>query len=118
MTQHRPGGRVLDVNCFQHKPYLESFAKDRGLSLAPITQVPTGPMGLYAGKLGIWEGGERGKHGRHPERFPNQARALLMLQDLGWLSPPGINPPASEVRRGEEPHNLAGCCWGAQLPLP
>ena len=43
----------LDVNCFQHKPYLESFAKDRGLSLAPITQVPTGPMGLYAGKLGI-----------------------------------------------------------------
>ena len=35
----------LDVNCFQHKPYLESFAKDRGLSLAPITQVPTGPMG-------------------------------------------------------------------------
>ena len=43
----------LDVNCFQHKPYLESFAKDRGLSLAPITQVPTGPMGLCAGKLGI-----------------------------------------------------------------
>ena len=30
----------LDVNCFQHKPYLESFAKDRGLSLAPISQVP------------------------------------------------------------------------------
>ena len=24
-----------------------------GVSLAPITQVPTGPMGLYAGKLGI-----------------------------------------------------------------
>ena len=40
----------LDVNVFQHKPYLESFAKDHKLQLAAVFQVPTAPLGIYAGK--------------------------------------------------------------------
>jgi D-methionine transport system substrate-binding protein len=35
----------LDVNCFQHKPYLESFAKDRGRSLPPSPRYRPAPWG-------------------------------------------------------------------------
>ena len=109
----------LDVNCFQHKPYLESFSKDRGLSLAPITQVPTGPMGLYAGKLEDLKAVKEGSTVAIPNDPTNQARALLMLQDLGWLSlKEGINPlKASEFDVVKNPHNLKLVLLeAAQLP--
>ena len=72
----------LDVNCFQHKPYLESFSKDRGLSLAPITQVPTGPMGLYAGKLGDLKALKEGSTVAIPNDPTNGGRALASSLDL------------------------------------
>ncbi|WP_234898474.1 MetQ/NlpA family ABC transporter substrate-binding protein [Aeromonas veronii] len=109
----------LDVNCFQHKPYLESFAKDRGLSLAPITQVPTGPMGLYSGKLAALDKVKEGSTVAIPNDPTNQARALLMLQDLGWLTlKEGINPlKASEFDVVNNPHNLKLVLLeAAQLP--
>ncbi len=109
----------LDVNCFQHKPYLESFAKDRGLSLAPITQVPTGPMGLYSGKLAALDKVQEGSTVAIPNDPTNQARALLMLQDLGWLTlKEGINPlKASEFDVVNNPHNLKLVLLeAAQLP--
>ncbi|MGB6188820.1 MAG: MetQ/NlpA family ABC transporter substrate-binding protein [Aeromonas molluscorum] len=109
----------LDVNCFQHKPYLESFAKDRGLSLSPITQVPTGPMGLYAGKLNTLSALKEGSTVALPNDPSNQARALLMLQDIGWLKlKEGINPlKASEFDVVGNPHNLKLVLLeAAQLP--
>ncbi|GGB46091.1 hypothetical protein GCM10011502_19330 [Oceanisphaera marina] len=75
----------LDVNCFQHKPYLDSFIKDRKLDLTPITQVPTGPMGLYSGKQSSLEQVKAGSTVAIPNDPTNQARALLMLADLGWI---------------------------------
>ncbi|WP_375058090.1 MetQ/NlpA family ABC transporter substrate-binding protein [Zobellella sp. DQSA1] len=76
---------ALDVNCFQHRPYLETFSKDRGLDLIPVTQVPTGPMGLYSGKLSSLEQVKKGSTVAIPNDPTNQARALLMLEDMGWI---------------------------------
>ncbi|WP_421232575.1 MetQ/NlpA family ABC transporter substrate-binding protein [Aeromonas jandaei] len=109
----------LDVNCFQHKPYLESFSKDRGLSLTPVVQVPTGPMGLYSGKLATLDQLKEGSSVAIPNDPTNQARALLMLQDLGWLTlKRGINPlKASEFDVVNNPHNLKLVLLeAAQLP--
>lgn len=109
----------LDVNCFQHKPYLESFSKDRGLSLTPVVQVPTGPMGLYSGKLATLDQLKEGSTVAIPNDPTNQARALLMLQDLGWLTlKKGINPlKASEFDVVNNPHNLKLVLLeAAQLP--
>ncbi|MCO4206175.1 MetQ/NlpA family ABC transporter substrate-binding protein [Aeromonas taiwanensis] len=109
----------LDVNCFQHKPYLDSFSRDRGLSLAPITQVPTGPMGLYAGKLADLKALKEGSTVAIPNDPTNQARALLMLQDLGWLTlKEGINPlKASEFDVVKNPHGIKLVLLeAAQLP--
>ncbi|WP_298721958.1 MetQ/NlpA family ABC transporter substrate-binding protein [uncultured Oceanisphaera sp.] len=77
---------ALDVNCFQHQPYLETFSKDRGLELSPVTQVPTGPMGLYSGKQGALDEVKKGSTVAIPNDPTNQARALLMLADLGWIT--------------------------------
>ena len=41
----------IDVNVFQHKPYLDTFAADNKLELTPVFQVPTGPLGIYSGRL-------------------------------------------------------------------
>jgi D-methionine transport system substrate-binding protein len=75
----------LDVNCFQHKPYLKSFAKDRGVARPhhPGTDRPHGALCRQAGRS---EGGEGGSTVAIPNDPTNQARALLMLQDLGWLT--------------------------------
>ncbi|MBY0413521.1 MAG: hypothetical protein K2Q18_05120, partial [Bdellovibrionales bacterium] len=40
----------LDLNIFQHRPYLEDFAKQKGLALSPVAQVPTAPLAIYPGK--------------------------------------------------------------------
>ena len=77
---------AIDVNCFQHQPYLESFIKDRQLALSPVTQVPTGPMGLYSGKLPTLDQVRSGSKVAIPNDPSNQARALLMLADLGWIT--------------------------------
>lgn len=77
---------AVDVNCFQHQPYLQSFIKDRQLQLSPVTQVPTGPMGLYAGKKQLLSDVAANSTVAIPNDPSNQARALLMLADLGWIT--------------------------------
>ncbi|MGL4507038.1 MAG: MetQ/NlpA family ABC transporter substrate-binding protein, partial [Aeromonas sobria] len=87
--------------------------------LAPITQVPTGPMGLYSGKLAALDKVKEGSTVAIPNDPSNQARALLILQDLGWLTlKEGINPlKASEFDVVNNPHNLKLVLLeAAQLP--
>lgn len=109
----------LDVNCFQHKPYLDSFSKDRKLELTPVTQVPTGPMGLYSGKQSALDQVKRGSTVAIPNDPTNQARALLMLADLGWIElKTEINPlKASEFDIADNPKGIKLVALeAAQLP--
>ena len=41
----------LDLNVFQHKPYLDDFKAKHNLNITEAFQVPTAPLGLYPGKL-------------------------------------------------------------------
>ncbi|CUA85454.1 MULTISPECIES: MetQ/NlpA family ABC transporter substrate-binding protein [Gulbenkiania] len=83
----------LDVNVFQHKPYLDNFAKEHNLSLTPVFQVPTAPLGIYPGKLKSLKDVKAGSTLAAPNDPTNFARALVMLNDLGWVKlKPGINP--------------------------
>ncbi len=110
---------AIDVNCFQHKPYLESFSQDRGLELSAITQVPTGPMGLYAGKQDALAKVKKGMRVAIPSDPTNQARALILLEDVGWLTlNPNVDPlRASEFDVQENPHGIKLVSLeAAQLP--
>lgn len=114
------GDGSIDVNCFQHKPYLDSFTANRGLELTPITQVPTGPMGLYSGKKQQLNDITQGDVVGLPNDPTNQARALIMLQDLGWIKlKDGIDVlKASEMDIAENPYELKWALLeAAQLPV-
>lgn len=75
----------LDVNIFQHKPYLEQFLQRKPMALTPLINVPTAPLGIYAGKKkSLNEVGE-GSIVSVPNDPTNLARALQILADLHWI---------------------------------
>lgn len=75
----------LDANIFQHKPYLDQFAKEKGLKLSAVAQVPTAPLGLYAGKLKSLADVKNESKIAIPNDATNLSRALTILSDLGWI---------------------------------
>ncbi len=75
----------LDANLFQHKPYLDDFIAHKGLKLKPVVEVPTAPLGLYAGKKKTLDALEEGSSVAVPNDPTNLARALRILADLGWI---------------------------------
>lgn len=79
---------ALDLNIFQHKPYLDQFAKEKGLALQEVAQVPTAPLGIYAGKVASLAGVKSGSTVAVPNDPTNLARALVILRDLGWVELP------------------------------
>lgn len=83
----------LDINVFQHKPYLDDFKKEHKLDIVEVFQVPTAPLGLYPGKLKSLDEVKEGSSVSAPNDPSNFARALVMMNDLGWLKlKDGINP--------------------------
>lgn len=75
----------IDANIFQHKPYMDQFAKEKGLKISTLVQVPTGPLGLYAGKTKTLAGVKERATIAIPNDPTNLARALVLLRDLGWI---------------------------------
>ena len=75
----------LDINIFQHKPYLDDFKKEHKLDITEAFQVPTAPLGLYPGKLKSLDEVKEGSSVSAPNDPSNFARALVMLNDLGWV---------------------------------
>lgn len=83
----------LDMNVFQHKPYLDNFKAEKKLDIVEVFQVPTAPLGLYSGKLNKLTDAKEGSSVAAPNDPSNFARALVMMNDLGWIKlKNGINP--------------------------
>lgn len=83
----------LDINVFQHKPYLDNFKKEHNLDITEVFQVPTAPLGLYPGKLKSLDEVKEGSSVSAPNDPSNFARALVMLNELGWITlKEGVNP--------------------------
>lgn len=74
----------LDINIFQHKPYLDDFKKEHKLDITEAFQVPTAPLGLYPGKLKSLDEVKDGSSVSAPNDPSNFARALVMLNELAW----------------------------------
>lgn len=75
----------LDINIFQHKPYLDNFKAEHKLDLVEVFQVPTAPLGLYSGKKTKLDEAYKGMKVSAPNDPSNFARALVMMNDLGWI---------------------------------
>lgn len=76
---------TIDINVFQHKPYLDGFKAEHNLDLTEVFQVPTAPLGLYAGKLTALDQVKNSTTVSVPNDPSNFARALVMLNQLGWI---------------------------------
>ncbi len=76
----------LDINIFQHKPYLDTFKTENNLDLVEVFQVPTAPLGIYSGKKTTLDDVYKGMSVSAPNDPSNFARALVMMSDLGWIA--------------------------------
>jgi len=79
--------RQLDVNFFQHRPYLDAFNQDRGTHLVavPDSAVHVEPFGAYSRKIKQTAELETGAIVAIPNDPSNCARALLLLQQQGLI---------------------------------
>lgn len=79
----------LQANSFQHKPYLDNQVKDRGFDLVEVAQTVNFPMGLYSKKVKSFGELKDGAVIGIPNDPTNSGRALLILQDAGYIK---LNP--------------------------
>ena len=76
----------IDANYFQHIPYLENFAKERGLNLENLGSVHIEPMGLYSDKIKSLDELKDGDEVLIPSDPSNGRRALLLLEKNGLIT--------------------------------
>lgn len=93
----------LDVNIFQHTAYFENFKKENKLDLYEVIKVPTAPMGVYSDKHASLKEVKDGFKVAIPNDPPNVARALRILEKIGWVTlKKGYDPITVSKRDIEE----------------
>ena len=76
----------LDANYFQHEPYLTTFNSERGTDLVSAGAIHYEPMGIYPGTKSSLDEIAEGDTIAIPNDGSNETRALLLLQDLGYIT--------------------------------
>jgi len=75
----------LDANIFQHIIYLNKFSADHKLALSELIKIPTAPIAIYSKKHKTLNDVKEGTTVALPNDPTNQARALVLLDQLGWI---------------------------------
>ena len=75
----------LDANIFQHIIYLTKFSTEHKLQLSELVKVPTAPIAIYSKKHKTLNDVKEGTTVALPNDPTNQARALVLLDQLGWI---------------------------------
>ena len=71
----------IDANFFQHKPYMDSFNKERGFHLVSVLGVHIEPMALFSSKIRKLNNVRvNGLTVAIPNDPTNEARALMLLE--------------------------------------
>lgn len=82
----------LDVNFFQHQPYLDSFNREHKTDLVAVGLVHVEPFGAYSNKIKDLAELKDGALVALPNDPSNGARALLLLQQQGLIE---LNDPTN-----------------------
>ncbi|HZJ97199.1 MAG TPA: MetQ/NlpA family ABC transporter substrate-binding protein [Oligella sp.] len=78
--------KQIDMNCFQHKPHLDSFNKNEGQDLVPQGYMYILPLGAYSTKIKALDELKDRASVAIPSDTTNGARALLLLQKAGLIT--------------------------------
>lgn len=72
--------KQLDVNIYQHEPFLKQFNKDHKMNLVKVGDAVNFPMGVYSNKIKSLNDLKNGDKISVPNDPTNEARALLLFQ--------------------------------------
>jgi D-methionine transport system substrate-binding protein len=97
----------LDLNAFQHQPYLDKQINDRGYKLVTVGTSVVMPMGVYSDKVKSLKDLPEGASIGVPNDPTNGGRALLLMQEAGLIKvDPAAKLTPSVVDVLENPKNL------------
>ncbi|GAA3895854.1 MULTISPECIES: MetQ/NlpA family lipoprotein [Gibbsiella] len=97
----------IDLNAFQHKPYLDQQIKDRGYKLVSVGNTFVYPIAAYSKKIKSLSELQDGAQIALPNDPTNLGRSLLLLQKQGLIKLKdgvGLLPTSLDVV--ENPKNL------------
>ena len=97
----------LDANYFQHITYMNDFNASNGTHLVSAAEIHYEPFGLYAGKCASLEELPDGAKIAVPNDATNEARALLLLEQVGLITlKEGVGINATKADVVENPKNI------------
>lgn len=97
----------IDLNFYQHIPYLDNFNKERGTKIVSLGAVHLEPMGIYSKKYKSLDELKDGDEVILPNDATNGARALKLLEDNKVIKlKENAGLEATEKDIAENPKNL------------
>jgi D-methionine transport system substrate-binding protein len=97
----------LDINSYQHGPFLDQFNEDHGTDLVPVGDTILNPMGVYSETYEDINDLPDGATFGLPNDPTNGSRALFILEEAGIITlPEGKEETASIHDVEENPKNL------------
>ncbi|MEI2416892.1 MetQ/NlpA family ABC transporter substrate-binding protein [Orrella sp. JC864] len=97
----------LDLNSYQHQPYLDNANADRGYKLVSVGKTVIFPIGIYSKKVKSLDELKDGARVAIPNDPTNGGRALLLLQAQGLIKlDPGAGLRATPIDVVENPRKL------------
>lgn len=91
--------KAIDANLYQNSNYLKNYNEEQNASFEKKFDVPTAPIALFSNKYKDIKDIKEGLTITLPNDPVNQARALKMLEKIGWIK---IDPNASELSASEK----------------
>src|SRR5690625_3946877 len=76
----------IDANVYQNQLYLDNFNEEHDMDLVSILAVPTAPIGLYSENVTEISEIKDNMKVTLPNDPVNMARALLMMEEFGWIT--------------------------------
>lgn len=75
----------VDLSVEQHTAYMDAFNDSAGGDLVALSRIPTVPASVFSNKHASVDEIADGMTVAIPQDAGNMARAMIMLQDLGWV---------------------------------
>jgi len=96
----------IDINYFQHVPFLENFNYNHGTDLVPVFGMHFEPLRVYAGQRDSLANIQNAVIAI-PDDPTNEARALQLLEYLGLIElPPGLGLAATALDIISNPYDI------------
>jgi D-methionine transport system substrate-binding protein len=98
--------KEIDVNSYQHQPYLDEQVKNRGYKLKSVGKTVLMPLGIYSKKIKALSEIKENSKIAIPNDPTNGGRALKLLETQGFIKlNPSENPTILDIK--ENPQNLS-----------